>query len=80
MRDVMTPQLELVAYALLGEQVGEALRIGETLVLPRALAANQGQVGVAAEVLEFAAMEVGDVSHWVVEINLFGSARAGEGL
>src|SRR3954454_21254802 len=69
-RDVVPPQVELVADALLREQTGEALGglQGAGGVLPLPLPADQQQAEPRAEPVEVLAVELADVVERVVEV------------
>src|SRR4051812_23564598 len=71
-RDVVAPQVELVPYALPGEDARESLRALERpgRVLPHALAAHEHEVGLRAQPVQMVAVEVLDVVHRVVEVGL----------
>ena len=70
-RDVVAPQVELVAQPLFLQQPGEALGALERAggVLPLALAADEDHAGAGAQPLEVVAVQVADVVGGVVEVD-----------
>ena len=77
MRDVVAPQVELVADPLLGEQRRRGACVDSSdagRVLPLALAADQQQAEPRAQPVEVVAAEVPDVVERVVEVG--GARRA----
>src|SRR5215207_7971701 len=69
-RDVVTPEVELVADPLLVQARRERLRRLERAgrVLPLPLAADEQKRHARAQPREMVAAEVRDVVHWVVEV------------
>src|SRR2546421_332775 len=69
-RDVVTPEVELVPDPLLGERPRELTRRLERArrVLPLALAADEQEAGARAQPLEMVAVQVPDVLGRVVEV------------
>src|SRR5438067_8753248 len=70
-RDVVSPEVELVPDPLLREEPGEPSRRLERAgrVLPLALAADEEQADAASEPVEVIAAEVDDVVHRVLEVD-----------
>src|SRR4051812_12736818 len=78
-RDVVAPQVELVADVLVAQALGEAQRALERAgrVLPPALAADEQQAHARAQPLEVIAVEVGDVVDGAVEVRLVAALAPG---
>ncbi len=67
---IVAPNVALVADAFLDKQVGQTVGVGQALIFPGTLTANQNYVGITANMLQIAVVQIVNVGQGVVEIDL----------
>ncbi len=74
--DIMPPDISLVADAFFEKQVCQKMGFPQTLLLPSTLSTDEGDVRVAADVIQGTTVQITDIGSGVVEIDVFRTAGA----